>query len=95
MQFPSDHQGSLRVFTVRRFTRPGTTYLKLEFDSGGYNYAILDYYEVGADPESETLLRVRRKSNEDDVASFDLTVQGESLGIMRLEDRVRTEPFDE
>lgn len=95
LQFPPKPSGSLDVFTVRRYTRFRTTYLKLEFDNGGYNYAILEFHEVDADPEYSATLRVRRNSDGNDVASFKLIPQSEPLNIMRLENHVRTEPFDE
>ena len=39
--FPKSRNGSMSVFTLRRLTRPATTYLKFEFSNGGYRYAIL------------------------------------------------------
>jgi len=95
LQFPGDHANSLSAFTIRRYTRPGTTYLKLDFTNGGYTYAILEGFEAGSDPESTATLRVRRNSDGMDVASFDLRLLTDPLNMMRFEDKVPTEPFDE
>jgi hypothetical protein len=95
LRFPAESAGSLSAFTIRRYTRPRTTYLKLEFDNGGYNYAILEGHQADEDPQSTASLRVRRQSDGKDVADLDLVMSTEPLIMMRLENRVRTEPFDE
>lgn len=95
LQYPSANADLMSAFTVRRYTRPRTTYLKLEFDNAGYNYAILEGHGADEDPQSTASLRVRRLSDGEDVADLDLAMSTEPLSIMQLEYKVRTEPFDE
>jgi hypothetical protein len=95
LQYPSANADLMSAFTVRRYTRPRTTYLKLEFDNGGFNYAILEGHGADEDPQSTASLRVRRLSDGEDVTDLDLVMSTEPLSIMQLEYKVRTEPFDE
>ena len=95
MRFPADPSAAREEFIVRRYTRAGTTYFKLEFEKGGYNYAILEGAEVGGDPEYAATLRVRQISDGTDVAEFELSRVSDPFNLMKFEDRVRTEPFDE
>jgi hypothetical protein len=95
LRYPSGNADPMSAFTVRRYTRPRTTYLKLDFSNKGYTYAILEAFDADEDPQSNVSLRVRRDSDGKDVADLDLVMSTEPLNIMQLENKVRTEPFDE
>jgi len=95
LRYPAENADFRSAFTVRRYTRPRTTYLKFDFSNGGYTYAILEGYDADENPASTAFLRVRRDSDDEDVAKFDLTMSSDPLNIMTLEYKVRTEPFDE
>ncbi len=95
MVFPEDRAGSLKKFTLRRYTRPQTTYLKLEFDDGGKNYAIFETFDAMEDPRESSSLRVRSLVDGHDISETDLVRTTEPLNIMRLEDHVTTGEFDE
>lgn len=95
LRYPAENADFRSAFTVRRYTRPRTTYLKFDFSNDGYTYAILEGYEADENPASTAFLRVRRDSDDEDVAKFDLTMSSDPLNIMTLEYKVRTEPFDE
>ena len=95
LQYPKNHAGSMSAFTIRRYTRPRTTYLKLDFVNGGYTYAILEGFGADEDPQSTATLRVTRNSDGAEAASLDLAMTTEPLNIMQFEYKVRTEPFDE
>jgi len=95
LRYPSGNADPMSTFTIRRYTRPRTTYLKLDFSNKGYTYAILEAFDADEDPQSNVSLRVRRDSDGKDVADLDLVMSTEPLNIMLLENKVRTEPFDE
>jgi len=95
LSYPGENADFRSAFTYRRYTRPRVTYLKLDFSNGGYNYAIFEGYDADEKPESTASLRVRRESDGEDVADMDLVMSSEELTIMKLEYKVRTEPFDE
>jgi hypothetical protein len=95
LSYPGENADFRSAFTYRRYTRPRVTYLKLDFSNGGYNYAIFEGYDADENPESTASLRVRRESDGEDVADLDLVMSSEELTIMKLEYKVRTEPFDE
>ncbi len=91
--YPASGASWSEKFTYRRYTRPGTTYLKLEFTNNGYNYEVLEGYD-----ENEgqyTGLRAVRVDDGEIVTEHQLTPATESLSLMELENLVRTEPFDE
>ena len=90
MIWPKRAKGSARQFTLRVYTRPRTTYVKFEFETGGYEYAILE----GSDGnETDASLRVTRLSDDKVVAEHPLTLLNSEL--MMLDGLVRTAPFDE
>ena len=95
LAFPEKPAGNMSAFTYRRYTRPGTTYLKLDFKNGGYTYAILEGFDDQADTPSSATLRVTRDSDGTEVAKHNLNMSTEPLNIMRLEYKVTTKPFDE
>jgi hypothetical protein len=95
LSFPQSRSGSLSDFTLRRYTRPRTTYLKFEFDNGGYNYAILEEFNADYEPHSAAQLRVRGDSHGPDIHNFALTMTTPPLSLMALEPFVRKAPFNE
>lgn len=90
--YPESATGSVKRFTIRRYTRPQTTHLKFEFTDRGFNHEILDGGE-GAETYAE--LRVVRISDGTVVASHPLTPDTKHLSLMALENIVPTAPFDE
>ena len=95
MRFPDHAEGSFDAFTLRRYTRPRTTYLKFEFTTGGYQYAILDGSDAEAAQQEPPELRVTRLSDGVVVARHDLAPTTGPLSLMQLETLVRSAPFDE
>ena len=90
--FPKGRDGSMSAFTYRRLSRPGSTYLKFEFNNGGYNYAILEDH---VSKKSSAQLRVTRMSTGNVIARFELAMKTPPLSLMQLENRVPTKPYDE
>ena len=68
------------------------TYLKFEFDNGGFNYEI---HDGGEGNELYTELRVVRNSDGKIVAEHELVLDTDHLSLMALEDLVPSAPFDE
>ncbi|MCG6858310.1 MAG: hypothetical protein LJE67_09600 [Salaquimonas sp.] len=95
MIFPKKHSGSLKKFVLRRYTRPQTTYLKLEFDDNGKNYAIFESFDAMESPREASSLRIRSLADGHDISETDLERTSEPLNLMRLEDQVKTGEFDE
>ena len=93
--FPAKKSGSLKKFTVRRYTRPQTTYLKLEFDHDGRNYAVFEFFDALSDPREGSNLRIRRISDGSDLSDTPLERASDPLSLMRLENQVTTAEFDE
>lgn len=93
LRYPDKRTGSLRAFTYRRYTRPRTTYLRLEFTRDGLRYAIDEAFEADMSPQSSVSLNVVRSSDGKEVASYRLTPETEPLRMMRLEDKVPTRPY--
>jgi len=93
---PKRRKGSLEAFTLRRYTRPQVTYLKLEFANGGFVYAIHDDFDGEAGtPEEAVSLTVTKDGAEEPAATFDLVPSTEPLNLMGLEDKVQAAPYDE
>lgn len=92
---PAVDRTSLKRFTYRRYTRPRTTYLKLEVTQGDLNYAILERFEADETPQSSTTLRITKASGGKEVSSETLLPSTEPLQIMKLEAHVKNAPFDE
>jgi hypothetical protein len=96
LAWPEKRAGSINAFTIRRYTRPRTTYLKLDFDRGNETYAILEGFEdVGGATMHDVGLRIRRDRDETTDKNFELKPTTEPLVLMRLESFVPSAPFDE
>lgn len=93
--FPARRAGSLKAFTVRRYTRPRTTYHKFHFEKGGRSYAILENHIADGETPYTATFRIRRTSDRTDISKETLTMESPQLNLMRLEYHVRTKPFDE
>lgn len=93
--YPENQNGSLAAFTLRRYTRPQTTYLKLEFTNDGYTYAILEGFDGSASPRQSADLRVKRNSDGKEVVNTPLALTTQPMAVMHLEDRIVSKPFDE
>ena len=90
--YPANAERSAEKFTIRRYTRPQVTYLKFEFDNGGFNYEI---HDGGEGDEIYTELRVVRLSDGKTVAEHPLKLDTKHLSLMALEGLVPSAPFDE
>lgn len=95
LAYPKQRNGSAQAFTFRRYTRYRTTYLKLGFRIGDRDYAILEYDVSDESPPYLLELRIRRASDEAVLAKHTLQPVTAPLGMMRLENYVRTAPYDE
>jgi len=93
--YPENRNGSLAAFTLRRYTRPQTTYLKLEFTNKGYTYAILEGFDGSASPRESSDLRVKRNSDGKELVNTPIKLTTPPMAVMQLEDRVVSKPFDE
>lgn len=93
--YPENKNGSLAAFTLRRYTRPQTTYLKLEFTNNGYTYAILEGFDGSASPRESADLRVKRNSDGKEIVNTPIRLTTQPMGVMQLEGRVVSKPFDE
>jgi hypothetical protein len=93
--YPKAKGGSNNAFTLRQYTRPGTTRLKFEFSNGGYRYAILESLEQDGTPRTSASLQVTRISSGRVVSDLDLSVTTKPLLLMELARQVRSAPFDE
>ena len=92
VSYPDTAEGSFQAFTIRRYTRPQTTYLKFETTEDGLNYEIL----AGGEGETfSAFFRIVREDEEGAVLEHDLTVTTAPYALMGLEDIVPMEPFDE
>lgn len=81
-----------QIFTIRRYTRPQTTYLKFEFKNDQVASVIYDTY---ADGETSTNLKETLTSGATAPQEFELKPHTEALSLMGLESVVKTLPFDE
>ena len=82
-----------RTFTLRRYTRPQTTYLKFEFTSkDGRRVAIYDDF---ADGETGTRVKLSMASDTSDPMAASHVPPSEPLAIMALEPVVSAQPYDE
>jgi len=93
--FPETRAGSLKKFVFRRYTRPRTTYLKLEFDTGGRNYTIFESFDGSENPPDASSLRIRSLAGGNEISDTELVRTTPPLNLMRLENRVTTKDFDE
>lgn len=93
--YPENRKGSLAAFTLRRYTRPQTTYLKLEFTNDGYTYAILEGFDGSASPQASADLRVKRNSDGKEIVNSPIELTTEPMAVMQLEGLVVSKPFDE
>ena len=92
LSYPSKFGASWNDFTFRSYVRPRTTYQKLEFDNGGYRYAILEEFDNGAYGAS---LRITRLSDKKVVFEKKLKPTTEPLALVKISGKVHTAPFDE
>ena len=90
--FPAARARSPEQFIIRRYTRPQVTYLKFEFENGGFNYEI---HDGGEGDETYTELRVVRTSDGEVIAEHPLVPDTDHLSLMALEGLVPSAPFDE
>jgi hypothetical protein len=95
LRYPVDHANSLSGFVYRRYTRPRTTYLKLEFSHVGQTYAIHESFQADETPRSSLSLRVHRKSDGEEISNQSLKLISEPLAIMGLENFVLNAHFYE
>lgn len=93
--WPEERAGSMRKFTLRRYTRPRTTYLKFHFQIDGIDHAILEGHEADFDPPTSVSYRVMRVADETVLSETDLEPTTEELSLMGLEYHVRSAEFDE
>ena len=82
-----------KTFTLRRYTRPQTTYLKFEFTSkDGRRVAIYDDF---ADGETGTRVKLSTATDTSDPTPAAHVPPSEPLAIMALEPVVSAQPYDE
>lgn len=92
---PAVERTSLKKFTYRRYTRPRTTYLKLEVTQNDLSFAILERFQADETLQSSTTLRITKASSGTEISSETLQPTTEPLQIMKLEKYVKNAPFDE
>lgn len=80
------------VFTIKRYTRPQTTYLKFEFKNNLMTGVIYDAYDNG---ETSTSLKEIPAGANTTPREIELKPKTEALSLMALEGVVQTLPFDE
>ena len=90
--YPSKFGASWNDFTFRSYVRPKTTYQKLEFDNGGYRYAILEENDNG---DFSAFLRITRISDRKVVFEKKLKLTTEPLALVKISGKVHTAPYDE
>ena len=90
--YPSKYGASWNDFTFRAYVRPKTTYQKLEFDNGGYRYAILEENDNG---DFSAFLRITRISDRRVVFEKKLKLTTEPLALVKISEKVHTAPYDE
>jgi hypothetical protein len=90
--YPSKFGASWNDFTFRAYVRPKTTYQKLEFDNGGYRYAILEENDNG---DFSAFLRITRISDRRVVLEKKLKLTTEPLALVKISGRVHRAPYDE
>jgi len=95
LRYPAERAGSFKKFLYRRYTRPRTTYLKIEFARDGLAYAILEFFEADRVPPSSVSFRVSRQSDRTEISSSVLRMRTPDLQMMRLEEYLPTAPFNE
>lgn len=93
--WPEKRAGSTQKFTLRRYTRPRTTYLKFHFQIDGIDHSILEGHEADFDPPTSVSYRVMRISDETVLSETDLDPSTGELSLMGLEYHVRSAEFDE
>jgi len=95
LRVPADTVRSVQAFTIRRYTRPRTTYLKLEIAGAGHRYVILEDFEADRTPPYGAWLRIVNAADGATVSSEKLRMLTEPLNMMRLELFVLSEPYNE
>lgn len=80
------------VFTIRRYTRPRTTYLKFELKNNRLKTVIYDSFEQG---QTDTRMKEVPVDAKTEPRETVLRPQTEPLSLMGLEGVVQTLPFDE
>ncbi len=93
--WPLGREGSARAFTLRRYTRFRTTYLKFEFRIGDQEFAILEDDVSEDTPQYSLRLRVRKAPGETELANHRLKSISKPLAMMRLGNHIRSLPYDE
>lgn len=93
--YPLSNRRPSRAFTYRRYTRPRTSYLKVEFIRGGLEHAILEFDSPDETPSSSVEYRVRRVSDREELLSKKLVAEQAPLTLLRLERFMPRKPFNE
>lgn len=93
--YPLTKRRPSRAFTYRRYTRPRTSYLKVEFIIGGLEHAILEFDTPDETPSSSVEYRVRRVSDRGELLSKKLVAGQAPLTLLRLERFMPRKPFNE
>jgi len=94
LEFPK-RRASYKPFILRQYVRPRTTYLKFEFTSNGFNYAILEDFEADQKPQTTAFLRVTRLSDSKVISERHLSPTTKPLSLLGVADLVPNAPFDE
>jgi len=86
---------SYKSFTLRHYVRARTSYLKLEFTNGGFEYVILERFEADESPQTSAFLRIRRLSDSKVVLERQISPTSDPLTLLSVLDLVPNAPFDE
>ena len=82
-----------KTFTLRRYTRPQTTYLKFEFTAADGRYVAI--YDDFAGGETDTRVKLSKASDTSDPMTAAHVPPSEPLSLMALEAIVSAQPYDE